>query len=521
MTTQAATTGVIINDEKPVDNAYERTITHTIVSVSTTTATAASTPTPAKLGSPAVYYAKPIEDDFCKQQYSTQYIYNLANNRSQICTPDSTSSLTCFTTNIQSEFEIREGKVDIFCSAENVAFSRKQKMFYMDCKLTEEGENIFAHMEEYMFWTGPRHQFDEHFNLNASVNFMQVASELRQGHETAIAMRREGAGSKPGCACNTWHNLMEVWSYYMSMDVLSITPDEHEPQGTTMFDMEKDVANNQIIVLDKHERGPYFDLYDLLSDTNKHPHMWVQDDATNSIPEELHWYDQVVVPLAGNTNPFWEGTWKSHPCADSDLAKTFHRRVLDVFGLEKIPTLAAITEKQVLAKTATPPAWPEIQDSDKRINVTIVDRKETRKIANLKDRFIPQIEAKYPQVDITVIDFGSIPFREQVELAYYSDVFVGVHGAAMTHIMFLPTASPTRPASNVVEITPRGIHHRGYRNLAQALGHRYFTVDADNDLNGADFHDVDVEVTEQKFLDAVGTAIRAALQKGMRDESIE
>jgi hypothetical protein len=46
---------------------------------------------------------------------------------------------------------------------------------------------------------------------------------------------------------------MEVWSYYVSMDVLSVTPDEHDPLGRTMFDMEKDVSKNQIIKLDTHE----------------------------------------------------------------------------------------------------------------------------------------------------------------------------------------------------------------------------------------------------------------------------
>jgi EGF domain-specific O-GlcNAc transferase len=232
--------------------------------------------------------------------------------------------------------------------------------------------------------------------------------------------------------------------------------------------------------------------------------------------EAMLWYDEVVVPLPGSSNPLWEGSWQSHHCADSDLAKTFHRRVLDVFGLEKIPQL---TEQHALAKDAQAAPWPKTQTWDRQINVTIIDRKETRRIANLTS-YVPLIQAAYPNAKITVVDFGSIPFCEQVELAYYSDVLVGVHGAALTHLLFLPTASPTRPTANVIEIQPKGLHHRGFRNVAQMLGHRYFMIEADNELDGADFHDVDVEVGEEKFVDAIGTAIRASLNKGMREGSL-
>jgi hypothetical protein len=79
-----------------------------------------------------------------------------------------------------------------------------EKRFYMDCTLTPEGEDIFANMREYLYWTGPRFQFAEHFTLNASREFMKEAAGKRKAREIAVAMRREGSGNKWGCSCNMW-----------------------------------------------------------------------------------------------------------------------------------------------------------------------------------------------------------------------------------------------------------------------------------------------------------------------------
>jgi protein O-GlcNAc transferase len=66
----------------------------------------------------------------------------------------------------------------------------------------------------------------------------------------------------------------------------------------------------------------------------------------------------------------------------------------------------------------------------------------------------------------------SVPSEEQVEIVRNSDVLVDVHDAGLSHMLWL------KPGSVVVEILPRNIGHKGFRNLASILGHGYFSAHA-------------------------------------------
>ena len=35
-------------------------------------------------------------------------------------------------------------------------------------------------------------------------------------------------------------------------------------------------------------------------------------------------------------------------------------------------------------------------------------------------------------------DWRELPFEEQLEITHNSDVFIGMHGAGLTHFLFLP-----------------------------------------------------------------------------------
>lgn len=370
----------------------------------------------------------------------------------------------------------------------------------------------------FMMDTGPKYVFNESFVFDTDRTVLENAhrdagASMKLQKEWAVVARREGSGTPHGCACNVWHNMAELMSYYMSLDILAITPDATSQKQAPMYDMSRDVPNTQVIVTDDWDKGPFWELWNLFSLPTPHPILKLSNDSVQT--KKMQWFDRALLPLPGGSNPFWEGTWNAHHCSDSDLAKTFRRRVLDFYGFEPIPR-SGPTSQAILENL--PPIWPKPQEESKKVTVTIVDRK-SRRIGGMDD-YVSHLRSAHPYANITLVDFADISFREQVELVARTDVFVGVHGAAMTHVFFLTTQTTLHPASTVVEILPNGLGHRGYRNLAQMMGHRYFSVHAENDIDGQDFHDLDLVLGEEKFAQVVGSAIMSALHAGLREEDV-
>lgn len=473
-------------------------------------------PMPTVLSLPDAYTSRPKQDEFCAALFSPAYLYNLSRNRTSFCDPNrSTSTLECFSTRITSD-----GRLDTFCIASNVAFHRRKRKFYMDCAHDPE-DPFYKIFPEYMMWTGLQYIFKEHIGLKDPER-LQRSQENRSpeaAKKFGVIARREGAGSPHGSAANTWHNLVELMSYYMTLDVLSMSTSPHtEDKGAAYYNPEIDKANTQVIVVDGHKKGPYFDLWDFFSDPIRNPTLKLSEDPKDSAgveeQEHLEFFDRVVLPLPGASNPFWEGTWTAHHCSQSDLGRVFGDRVLTHYNATS--TSLSLDEK-TMDLSALPPKWPK--KVSKPLQVLIVKRTQTRRINDLEGK-LAALKKLYPSVVFNVRDLGEHSFAEQVRMVHSYQVLVGVHGAAMTHLFFLP-GRPNAPSSTVVEILPHKLGHRGYRNLALMMGHRYISVHADNDMGGKDFHGLDLEVENTKYVDAVGTAIKASLHRGLQEMDIE
>jgi capsular polysaccharide biosynthesis protein len=54
-----------------------------------------------------------------------------------------------------------------------------------------------------------------------------------------------------------------------------------------------------------------------------------------------------------------------------------------------------------------------------------------------------------PKVQVTVVEFSRYSYKEQLQLVAQHDVLIGMHGAGMTHLLWLP------PWAGVVELWPR------------------------------------------------------------------
>ncbi|KAI8806417.1 hypothetical protein BJ742DRAFT_816769 [Cladochytrium replicatum] len=100
-----------------------------------------------------------------------------------------------------------------------------------------------------------------------------------------------------------------------------------------------------------------------------------------------------------------------------------------------------------------------------RPRVTLVLRAgKTRKVLN-EDEMIATLKL-FP-VDVVVHQFDGLGLEEQVSIVENTDVLISMHGAALTHLMFL------KPGSYVIELFPFGFRKIIYQNFAKMLKIKY------------------------------------------------
>lgn len=241
-----------------------------------------------------------------------------------------------------------------------------------------------------------------------------------------------------------------------------------------------DVENTQVLILDDSIDGPYFDLWTLFA---KKPILGLGD-----LPESIS-CQNIMLPLPGGSNPIWQGDWESHSCKNLDLLRAFVERVLDYYQVE----------------TSYERSGPLL--------VTFMNRAETRRLIDV-DGYLDEAKAKLAHVEIQSVDFATLPFKQQLQIIRETDILVGVHGAGLTHGMFL------RPGSVMVEILPAELNYKGFRNLAGLLGHTYFSAhasaNAGNREKRDEWHNKNVFVEKDRFLDLLGVAVRSMYNKGLR-----
>ncbi|XP_077132184.1 EGF domain-specific O-linked N-acetylglucosamine transferase [Ranitomeya variabilis] len=106
---------------------------------------------------------------------------------------------------------------------------------------------------------------------------------------------------------------------------------------------------------------------------------------------------------------------------------------------------------------------------EEKIRVTILIRStEFRKILNL-DELVRALKA-IPLFQVTVVDYKyrSLEFLEQLKITHNSDIFIGMHGAGLTHLLFLPDWAVIFELYNCEDV-------RCYLDLARLRGVHYIT----------------------------------------------
>ncbi|KAF3924866.1 hypothetical protein ABW21_db0204986 [Orbilia brochopaga] len=434
---------------------------------------------------PAAYTNDERDEQWCEDRYGSAYLETLARNARPYCKPSSRSQFDCLHSIMDGE-----KRRDSFCIARNVAFNEGR--FSIDCDPRDLMEPDLLGLPypevfpPYWYETGPMfimHKFTR-FPPKAAPAFDAHACDsgaVQRDNSYKVLIKREGG-------MNYWHTLMEILSFYFSIDALQMAVDRKTGKP---YMSPQDTSKIQVIILDTHDNLGYRELWSYFSDK---PILHIKnytEDAT-TIP----CLDNLIIPLPGASNPLWQGDWNPRTCDHSIIVNTVRSRILKHLDVS--------TDR----------------DFDAPVNVTFIDRRGSRKLTNSRE-LIHALKSEFPSVHVKVVDMAPLTLREQLDIIVHTDVLVGVHGAGHTHGLFLP------PQSSVVEILPDELAHRGFRNLASLRGLRYFSghapmapkPDAKEDKE-MDWHAEDVVYDRAAFLKLMTAAIQSVAHRGLIDSDV-
>lgn len=281
-----------------------------------------------------------------------------------------------------------------------------------------------------------------------------------------LLLKREGEG-------NLWHCLMEIMTMTLTVDVLRMARAAAAASaGPPFFAVPDSVSDTQVVILDDRPDGPYFDLWRLfagrapvrLRDVLRDP---ATARAWAATPQTL------VVPLAGAANPLWQNDWTA------PLLRVFAQRVLAHYGVtgpSSSSTTKAGDEAWTLAEgTGGEGGGQKTVGKQRRLRLALIDRAASRRLAH-GAALLRAVRRRFPDgagddVVVEAVDFAVLSFADQLRTARATDVLVSVHGAGLTHALFL------RPgAGAVVEVAPPSLNHKGFCNLARMRGLHYFSL---------------------------------------------
>ncbi|KAE9971924.1 hypothetical protein EG328_005296 [Venturia inaequalis] len=417
---------------------------------------------------PAEYTAKNLDQPFCNDRFGIRYLQGLSDNATRYCTENSGSLLTCFHSRTA-----KEGRTDSFCIGEGSLFEHGR--FGLNCQARELSSEEVGHrtpgienLAHYWYNTGPGAILRDYVNLSAPAHRMVEDSNF-----TILVRREENI-------FNPWHSLMEIFSLSMTLDVLRMTMSPHSHSAFL-----GPSVKSRVLILDQYAEGPYWDLWTLFAPGGIER---MEDAKTTAV-------ENIIIPLAGGSNPFWQGDWEAHACSISPLLRVFSGRILDFYKISHDPVI-----------------------DDRPLVLTFIDRREKRRLVNI-DSYIKALQRQFPAVKIQTVDFASISFEDQARISSETDILAGVHGAGLTHAMF------QKPGSALVEIIPKDFNFKGFRNLAKLAGHQYFSAHASQEggttsgTKGGWQHD-DVDIEEDRFSRLMEIAIKSMYQRGRREEDV-
>ncbi|OIW33035.1 hypothetical protein CONLIGDRAFT_570238 [Coniochaeta ligniaria NRRL 30616] len=447
------------------------------------------------LSLPYAYGTLERQPGFCEEWFSTKYLETLRDHARSYCSDDSASNLTCFHIHASKDYTDTGDRVDSLCFGRGSVLDVARGRCGLDCKLrpfdeateTAQGLISFGKLKGYWYETGPQYVFERYVELDAGPGRLGAAQDNAPAvppPRFQLLLKREGES-------NPWHCLMEIYSTWMSFDVLRMARDPLAG-NRPFFEHPNDTRDTQVVILDDRGDGPYWDLWQLFAERKpvRLKELMAEHVAgTPSVGPETN----IIIPLAGASNPLWQNDWDVRDCTSAPTLHVFARRVLDFYHV------------------ADPPRNPD------HIIVTFIDRKESRRLRD-QDALFAALREEIPHIKLSVVDFAAITFAEQLRVIRDTDVLVGVHGAGLTHTMFM-----REKMGVVVELQPESLRkpqtgspHNGFRNLANMLRLDYFRVHVPQTVEKRDaWHVDDVQIGKDRFLEVMNMAVKSLYAKGI------
>ncbi|RMY15299.1 hypothetical protein D0868_00968 [Hortaea werneckii] len=409
-------------------------------------------------------------------RFDDAYIRGFTQRFAEYCDATSPASLTCFS---HQAFNLR---LDTFCVGAPAYFNQDEgptKPISLNCRLRNEynlpdGIPLLQDIPNYRWFdTGTFKVFEEFIRIGENV---QSSSSHEGSYPVSSTQDSEKGYSfliKREWDHNMWHELLQIFSLYNSVEVLRRSTD---PKTGMPFFTEEDAKVSKLVILDDIEPGPYFDPW--TADTDLPP-VKLRDvlNGKETAPQKI------LVPLVGIANTLWQGDWEQIPCGESPLLQNLTQKVLSFYGIQHASQTTHRPQKLVM-----------------------INRKHSRHLLHT-DALFDALQARHPEIEMTLLDYGTLHFKAQLELDQTTDILVGVHGAGLTHGMFLPRHS------TLAQILPPTLDHYGFENMARFLGHKYYSTHSkafESVNHTGDWHHDDVFMEEEEFLRFMDEVIEGA-----------
>ncbi|RDW87369.1 hypothetical protein BP5796_03063 [Coleophoma crateriformis] len=439
---------------------------------------------------PSDYLPSQSDDSECEALYSSRYLEYIASHHVPYCESGSRSKLECFRTHrneslciamgvsIDPQATEPESKIGMQCKLRNFTVEAKSSS---KAAAQLHGVLNVEDMPSGFFETGVKEQLKlweiSKRNVKTAKHIEDCTAAKNDGTWTLL-VKRENHG-------NLFHKLMELWQAMITLDALQMAID---PSTQKPYLLPSEVPQVQVVFVQEQETGLVDELDEWWKMVTGQKPLLQRDLAPTCL-------GKVVLPLEGSTSPFWWAHWEEKDCHNRFLLDAFLRRVYRHLNI-----------------TATKHG----NETDKTI-VTIIDRRDRRRIRNL-EVLVEKSRSRWPAAIFQVIDFASISLREQIDLVRNTDVLVGMTGAGLTHVLWLPEESSLAEIQAPNKRMPEAQPSTEFRNLAKMRGLHYLMAHPER-REGANPWDWQtgewVDVKDDVFQALVDAAINAQLHKGL------